>query len=111
MTTTPRRHRARAAGHHPTGKHMRTSILIPAGLALCAATAGLPAAADTVKFGLVMPYSGWFQPIDASTVNGAMLAIKEINATGGVLGQEIEAVSFDNKSEPLLGADGALEVI
>lgn len=90
---------------------MRTSILIPAGLALCAATAGLPAAADTVKFGLVMPYSGWFQPIDASTVNGAMLAIKEINATGGVLGQEIEAVSFDNKSEPLLGADGALEVI
>jgi len=90
---------------------MRTSILIPAGLALCAATAGLPAAADTVKFGLVMPYSGWFQPIDASTINGAMLAIKEINATGGVLGQEIEAVSFDNKSEPLLGADGALEVI
>lgn len=90
---------------------MRTSILIPAGLALCAATAGLPAAADTVKFGLVMPYSGWFQPIDASTVNGAMLAIKEINAAGGVLGQEIEAVTFDNKSEPLLGADGALEVI
>lgn len=73
--------------------------------------AAQPAAADTVKFGLVMSYSGWFQPIDASTIDGAMLAAKEINAKGGVLGQQIEVVSFDNKSEPLLGADGALEVI
>lgn len=69
------------------------------------------AAADTVKVGFVMPFSGWFQPIDASTVNGALLAVKEINAAGGVLGQQIEVVNFDNKSEPPLGADGALEVI
>lgn len=69
------------------------------------------ALADPVKFGLVMSYSGWFQPIDASTIDGAMLAIKEINAKGGVLGQQIEAVTFDNKSEPTLGADGATEVI
>ncbi len=90
---------------------MRTPFLLSAGLSALVSTAGLPAAAETVKFGLVMPYSGWFQPIDASTINGAMLAIKEINAAGGVLGQQIEAVTFDNKSEPLLGADGAIEVI
>ena len=75
------------------------------------AFAALPAAADTIKFGFVMPFSGWFQPIDAATIKGAMLAIKEVNAAGGVLGKQIEAVNFDNKSEPLLGADGALEVI
>jgi branched-chain amino acid transport system substrate-binding protein len=68
-------------------------------------------AADTVKIGFVMPFSGWFQPIDASTINGAMLAVKEINAAGGVNGQQIEVVKFDNKSDPPLGADGALEVI
>lgn len=68
-------------------------------------------AADTVKIGFVMPFSGWFQPIDASSVNGATLAVKEINASGGVLGQQIEIVKFDNKSDPPLGADGALEVI
>lgn len=68
-------------------------------------------AADPVKIGIVMSFSGWFQPIDASTVNGALLAIKEINAKGGVLGSPIEIEKFDNKSEPPLGADGALEVI
>ena len=67
--------------------------------------------AESVKFGLVMSFSGWFQPIDASTVNGAMLAVKEINAKGGVLGHPLEIVKFDNKSEPPLGADGALDVI
>jgi branched-chain amino acid transport system substrate-binding protein len=84
------------------------SAALAAGLAFGAVTAH---AAETVKIGFVMPFSGWFQPIDASTVNGAMLAVKEINAAGGVLGQQIEIVRFDNKSEPPLGADGALDVI
>ena len=30
---------------------------------------------------------------------------------GGVLGQPIQVVEFDNKSEPPLGADGAVDVI
>lgn len=68
-------------------------------------------AAEPVKVGIVMSFSGWFQPIDASTINGAMLAVKEINAKGGVLGSQIEIEKFDNKSEPPLGADGALDVI
>lgn len=68
-------------------------------------------ATDAVKVGFVMSYSGWFQPIDASSINGALLAVKEINAAGGVLGSPIEVVTFDNKSEPPLGADGALDVI
>lgn len=68
-------------------------------------------AADPVKIGFVMSYSGWFQPIDASTINGALLAVKEINAGGGVLGSKIEVETFDNKSEPALGADGATEMV
>ena len=63
----------------------------------------LPAsAADKPVFGLVMSFSGWFQPIDADTIAGAKLAVEEINAAGGVLGQPIEVVEFDNKSEPAL---------
>ena len=68
-------------------------------------------AADKPVFGLVMSFSGWFQPIDADTIAGAKLAVDEINAAGGVLGQPIELVQFDNKSEPPLGADGAVDVI
>lgn len=90
---------------------MQTTSLMSAGLAVSIALTALPAAAETVKFGFVMPFSGWFQPIDAATVNGALMAVKEINAAGGVLGQQIEVVRFDTKSEPILGADGAIEVI
>lgn len=86
----------------------RIAAVLLAGTAVTAAHAQ---DADPVKVGFVMSYSGWFQPIDASTINGALLAIKEINAAGGVLGRQIEVVTFDNKSEPPLGADGAVEVI
>jgi len=67
--------------------------------------------ADKPVFGLVMSFSGWFAPIDADTIAGAKLAVAEINAAGGVHGQPIEVVEFDNKSEPPLGADGAVDVI
>ena len=77
--------------------------------ALTATTTGW--AADKPVFGLVMSFSGWFAPIDADTIAGAKLAVDEINAAGGVLGQPIEVVEFDNKSEPPLGADGAVDVI
>jgi len=67
--------------------------------------------ADKPVFGLVMSFSGWFAPVDADTIAGAKLAVDEINAAGGVLGQQVELVQFDNKSEPPLGADGAVDVI
>src|SRR5580692_9609534 len=83
----------------------RMQSLIGLGLALVAASGAT--AADKPVFGLVMSFSGWFQPIDADTIAGAKLAVDDINASGGVLGQPIEIVQFDNKSDPPLGADGA----
>lgn len=80
-------------------------------LASTAFTAANAQEADPIKIGFVMPYSGWFQPVDASTINGALLAIKELNEAGGVLGRQLEVIAFDNKSEPSLGADGTVEVI
>jgi branched-chain amino acid transport system substrate-binding protein len=79
--------------------------------ALVALTAVTGFAADKPVFGLVMSFSGWFAPVDADTIAGSKLAVAEINAAGGVLGQPIEVVEFDNKSEPPLGADGAVDVI
>src|SRR6185503_655509 len=90
---------------------MRNLSLAAAAATIMLALALPATAADKPVFGLVMSFSGWFQPIDADTIAGAKLAIDEINAAGGVLGQPIEVVEFDNKSEPPLGADGAVEVI
>lgn len=79
--------------------------------ALAVAASPIMAAENKPVLGLVMSFSGWFQPIDADTIAGAKLAVEDINAAGGVLGQPIEIVEFDNKSEPALGADGAIAVI
>ena len=82
-------------------------VLALAGVALAA-----PAiAAEPVVFGLVMPTSGWFAPIDAATIKGAKLAVDDINAAGGIMGHPIELAEFDTKSQPPLGADGAVDVI
>jgi len=90
-------------------KQWKLTALAASALAFAASVSAL--AADKPVFGLVMSFSGWFQPIDADTIAGAKLAVEEINAAGGVLGQPIELVQFDNKSEPPLGADGAVDVI
>jgi len=89
----------------------RMKLAALAASALAFAFSPASQAADKPVFGLVMSFSGWFQPIDADTIAGAKLAVDEINAAGGVLGQPIELVQFDNKSEPPLGADGAVDVI
>jgi len=86
-------------------------MLVAAAAALALAAPAMAQDEEPVKFGLVMSFSGWFQPIDASTINGAKLAVKEINEDGGVLGRPIEILEFDNKSEPTLGADGAISLI
>ncbi|WP_164727045.1 ABC transporter substrate-binding protein [Shimia sediminis] len=84
---------------------------VAASVLATAASVTAAQAEDTVKIGFVMSYSGWFQQIDAATIKGAELAVAEINENGGILGRQIEILPFDNKSEPPLGADGALEVI
>lgn len=92
---------------------MKTQRMLAAGCLVAATflTSFGASAQDKPVFGLVMSYSGWFQPIDADTIAGAELAVDDINAAGGVLGQPIEIVQFDNKSEPPLGADGSIDVI
>src|ERR1700722_18601556 len=74
-------------------------------------TANVGWAADKPVFGLVMSFSGWFAPGDADTIAGATPPPPPATPAGGGLGQPIEVVEFDNKSEPPLGADGTVDVI
>ena len=68
--------------------------------------------ADKQVFGLVMSFSGWFAPIDAATPSPAPSSPPTIStprARSSV--SRLQFVEFDNKSEPPLGADGAVDVI
>jgi branched-chain amino acid transport system substrate-binding protein len=54
-------------------------------------------AQDTIKIGGGFDLSGAESSLDLPAANGAQLAVKEINAAGGVLGKQLEFVVRDSK--------------
>ena len=74
--------------------------LFSALLALTLAVAGPAIAQEPVKiFGLV-ELSGTGTTSGTMFDNGVKLAVKEINASGGILGRKIEYTSYDTQSQP-----------
>jgi branched-chain amino acid transport system substrate-binding protein len=69
------------------------------------------ASAQTIKIGVNEPLTGPFAASGSYVVNGAKIAADEINAKGGVLGQKIELVIEDNKSNPTEAAAVAEKLI
>ena len=55
-------------------------------------------AADTIKLGGMLPLSGRASDLGIACKQGAELAVKEINAKGGVLGKKFELLMADSKA-------------
>ncbi|HEX6723455.1 MAG TPA: ABC transporter substrate-binding protein [Burkholderiaceae bacterium] len=68
--------------------------------ALLACGAGLAQAQNTIKLAVLQELSGAGATAGTNAKNGALLAIKEINAAGGILGKKIEASVSDTQSNP-----------
>lgn len=73
--------------------------------------AGCGAGGDTIKVGAMYEMTGGQATFGTSAGNGAKLAIKEINAKGGLLGKKVELVVGDNKSEPSEAANITTKLI
>ncbi len=70
-------------------------------LAIVSLTAcGSASTQPVVKIGLVAPFEGRYRPIGYEAIYAARLAIREINARGGVHGRRIELVALDDRGEP-----------
>jgi branched-chain amino acid transport system substrate-binding protein len=72
---------------------------------LCAAAAllglaGTACAADPIKIANIVELSGAGATSGTNFKNGVELAVKEINAAGGILGRKIETTSSDTQSNP-----------
>ena len=85
-------------------------------LIMLIAIAGLVAgcgdnASKDIKIGMVYELTGNTASYGTSAANGAKLAFKEINASGGVLGKQIQIVTADNKGEPSESANAMTKVI
>lgn len=57
-------------------------------------------AADPILIGLNYPRTGHYKEEGLAQMRGALLAVDEINAQGGVLGREIKLLSRDTASRP-----------
>ena len=66
---------------------------------------------ESIKIGLLYSASGTMATSEIPVANIVRAAIKELNDNGGILGQEVQLLEFDGKSDPLLFAKGAQELI
>ena len=74
-------------------------------LATTAATA--THAADPVKIGVVTPLSGTYAGIGQQVRWGFDLATKQINASGGIMGRQIELLYEDEEANPSVAVQKA----
>ncbi len=82
------------------------SFLVIASMLLAACGPSGSAAGDTIKVAILAPLSGPVPTFGVSTRDGALMAIEEWNAKGGVLGKQIEAIVADSQctADPAVNA-------
>lgn len=69
------------------------------------------AAAETIKIGVNEPLTGAVAASGNYVTDGARIAADEINASGGVLGKQVELIIEDNKSNPREAVSAAEKLI
>jgi branched-chain amino acid transport system substrate-binding protein len=88
------------------------SLLIVVVLLLTACqTGGTTGTTEKLKVAILAPLSGAVPTFGVSTRDGALLAIEEWNAKGGVLGKQIEPVVEDSQCSPDPAVNAANKVI
>lgn len=88
MATTPRVTRPSRLGH------------IVATAAAFALLAGAASAQAPLKIGAVMPITGPAAAIGFTHQLGSSMAIKEINASGGIMGRQVQLLIADDQGDP-----------
>jgi branched-chain amino acid transport system substrate-binding protein len=75
------------------------------------ALAALPVAAQDINIGFYGPLTGPMSLSGIASKQGADLAIKKINAQGGVIGRKLVLVPYDDKSSPEEAVKGVTRMI
>lgn len=68
-------------------------------------------AADTIKVGAVLPFSGGLEIFGEQAKAGIDLAVKEINDAGGIQGKDLTVIYEDNKTDPKTSVEKANKLI
>ena len=79
--------------------------------ALSLRSAASAEADKSIKIGLNYPASGRYKEQGLAQARGGLLAIKEINASGGVMGKPLELLRSNTASKPERAADNVDELV
>ncbi len=85
------------------------NIAIVAGFALAAMSA--PALAGSIKIGFNVPLTGFAAADGNSALVGAQLAVEQVNGAGGINGDMLELVVYDDQASPKESAPLAVKLI
>lgn len=66
---------------------------------------------NPIILGAPMNLTGWMAAYDVPPLEGAKLAVKQINEAGGVMGRPLKIVEVDGKTDPATVGNAALETI
>lgn len=86
---------------------LRVFLLLVALLVACFP----PSLPRVIKIGLVAPFEGRYRYIGYDAIYAARLAVREINAAGGVGGWLLELVAYDDRAEPELARATARSLV
>jgi len=79
---------------------MKQRAVLGAALAAMLALSGVAFAQQPIKIAGLVELSGTGATAGTNFDNGVKLAVKEINAAGGILGRKVEYTSMDTQSQP-----------
>ncbi len=80
-------------------------------LALVILVVSVGQASETVKIGLNYPKTGPYSVQGLDQFRSATMAVEEINATGGILGKQVEVVWRDSQSKPDISKQNVTDLI
>lgn len=87
-----------------TTRRKLVTIALAGAMAMAGATT---VSAEAMRLGALMPMTGDLQVYGESSYNGLQLAVQEINAEGGVLGESITVRRGDTQTSPQAGVSAA----
>ncbi len=70
-----------------------------------------PPGEGPIVIGAVFNATGWTAAYDQPARQAALLAIRDINEKGGVLGRELQLIELDGKSDPVTVGNAAVQLI
>ena len=87
-----------------------SGLAVAAGTSQIFAPAILKAQQTPIKIGHLVPLTGFLGPMGDYAAKAGKLAVEEINASGGVLGRQIETI-VDDETNPGVGVQKATKMI